>query len=109
MPYVLPVAGQGGVVNGNGKAARGSGWYLDADGRQPRARGHAGPSYPPSGRRRYQCGGQSGAHQGVAYIGEAAADAFVHDTPKGGWHMAAKVSLDSFETCEKLVLTVLRE
>lgn len=46
------------------------------------------------------------------YIGEADMDAYVFDTLDGGWHMADKVSLDSyerFETCEHLVLTVLRK
>ncbi|MET0271208.1 MAG: YrhA family protein [Sphingomonas sp.] len=46
------------------------------------------------------------------YIGEADMDAYVLDTLEGGWHMADKVSLDSFErfeTCEELVLAVLRK
>lgn len=46
------------------------------------------------------------------YVGEADMDAFVLDTLAGGWHMADKVSLDSFErfeTCEELVLAVLRK
>ncbi|MET0271209.1 MAG: YrhA family protein [Sphingomonas sp.] len=46
------------------------------------------------------------------HIGEADMDAYVLDTLEGGWHMADKVSLESFErfeTCEELVLAVLRK
>lgn len=46
------------------------------------------------------------------FIGEADMDAYVHDTVDGGWHMADKVSLDSFErfdTCQDLILSVLRK
>ena len=46
------------------------------------------------------------------HIGESDMDAFLFDRADGGWHMADKVSLDSFEyfeSSEALVLTVLRK